>query len=41
MKPFVDADETMTAELAQLADRIIAKHDRLHPVGGYPAGYSG
>lgn len=27
MKPFVDVDETMTPELAQLADRVIAKHD--------------
>lgn len=27
MKPFVDVDEAMTPELAQLADRVIAKHD--------------
>ena len=27
MKPFVDVDEAMTLELAQLADRVIAKHD--------------
>ncbi|MCI8538665.1 MAG: NAD(P)H-dependent oxidoreductase subunit E [Oscillospiraceae bacterium] len=27
MKPFVEVDEAMTLELAQLADRVIAKHD--------------
>lgn len=27
MKPFADVNETMTPELAKLADRVIAKHD--------------